>query len=396
MLARPDADLDCFASCAPGLERLLVTEARAMGIADATAIGGGVEFRGSLELACRANLELGIALQVLIRIATFRVRHFAQLDSWAARADWADWLPRGRGETIPIAAHAHRSKLHHTGGIIQRLRAGLITQLGTDSPALADDAAPLPGLHVRMVEDVCTVSLDSSGTSLQKRGWRTLTPTAPLREDVARALLVASGWPCDGLLLDPMCGSGTLAIEAACMLENRAPGLNRRFGFETMPAFDDQRWQQILANARAAVRPATDRIVASDRDEDVVALAHANARAAGVADAIDLRHLELADYLAYGRLPATRPLRIVANPPWGKRLAKTHTARAMADIGLLVRRAGKGAWASIIAPNRRMVDATGLAFRARPKTQCGGVQIGLHLRGRAVRQRRRQRRQIVP
>lgn len=384
MLASPDCELDAFAACAPGLEALLEHELSALGYAGLRAVVGGVEFRSSYAGLWRCNLHTGLALRVFARVARFPVRHMARLERWAKRANWVDWLPRGFAEQIQVVAHTRRSKLMHTAAIADRVRSAIDLQLGSGGALPAQ--GELPSIHLRLERDLCTVSLDCSGTTLNKRGWRTMTPRAPLREDIARALLYASGWPGDGdpdtgSLVDPMCGSGTLAIEAATMLCGRAPGIARSFAFEATPAFDVELWRELQAKARESELSVAGRVYGLERDGDVLELARANAKQAGVGECVQWREATL-DANSARRPPASsgEPWWIMVNPPWGRRMAAVDTD-TMKALGQLVRSCGGGARTGIVATQRKLVDATRLKFARRLATDCGGTRVTLHLSG---------------
>lgn len=223
-LAADPARMEIFLVATPGLEEPLAQEAAACGLAGQVQ-PGGVTLTGGWPEVWRANLMLRGATRVLVRIGAFRALHPAQLDKRAHRFPWADFL---RPEVpVRVEATSRKSRIYHAGAITQRIEAALRDSLGA---TIADDA-PVT-VKVRIEDDLCTLSLDSSGESLHKRGHKQAVGKAPLRETMAAMFLRQCGFDGREPLLDPMCGSGTFAIEAAEIAAGLHPGRLRRFAFE--------------------------------------------------------------------------------------------------------------------------------------------------------------------
>jgi putative N6-adenine-specific DNA methylase len=271
-----------FAACAPGLEPVLAAELEGLGLGRTLAVDGGVEAEGddAVALACCGS----------------RVAEAVRLRLFEGPASEA---PRARTEA-------------------QR-RLGAAAEL-----------------HLRREAGRATLSLDCAGEPLHKRGWRERVGAAPLRETVAAGLLLHAGWNGDRPFLDPMCGSGTIAIEAALVAARHAPGLDREFAFERLPGHDARRTRAVRERLRAGARPITAPIHASDRNMGALRLAQKNAAAAGVAASI---RFERADAAAR-EVPPGGPGLCIANPPWGVRLDEDAAGSWRALAALAGRLAG--------------------------------------------------------
>lgn len=366
---------ELFAVSAPGLESLMQAELRALG-ADATAPEpGGVAFRGDAGALYRANLWLRTATRVLVRLGEFHARDFEQLRKRAGRLAFESAL--APGAPVRITAASSRSRLRHTGAIVERVRLAIGDRLGCESPPAprADDAdteaASAPLVLVRVVHDRCVVSLDTSGALLHQRGWRKLAGKAPLRETLAAALLAASGWDGASPLADPFCGSGTIAIEAALLARKLAPGRGREFAFMQWPGFDAARWSQIRAEAEAAALANAPPIAAGDRDAGAIDAARANADAAGVA--LDVAFARCA--VSAFEPPEGRGW-IVSNPPYGVRLARSGDLRDLyASFGAVLRKRCAGWRVALLVADRRLLHASGLPLEVQASWRNGGLRV---------------------
>lgn len=334
-----------FAVSAPGLEVFTTLEMRRLGLLPAATSGepaatwpgaepGGVAFEGTRKTLYRANLNLRSANRVLVRLGTFYAASFSELHQTASRLPWERYL--GPGQSVAVRVTCHKSKLYHSDAVAERIVKAISDKLGKISPLRkpADDEAenPVQLIVVRLVRDQCTVSIDSSGELLHRRGYRQAVAKAPLRETLAAGMLLASGWDMRSPLLDPFCGSGTIAIEAALMAQGLAPGRNRRFAFMNWPGFDAQIWKSILAESVPTPRVAPI-IQASDRDEGAVRMARENAHRAGVADAIQFTCQAVSAIQ-----PPTGPGWVVTNPPYGLRVSEGNDLRNLyAQLGNVLR-----------------------------------------------------------
>ena len=330
--------------CGLGLEAAAADEASALGFAVAGVEVGGVHLGGDTREALRANLSVAIPTRVLVRVARFEARDFATLERRVRALDWSRF---GRGFAPRAACHA--SRLHHTGAIEERLGRWL--------------PAGETALLVRFDRDVCTLSVDTSGERLHKRGWRVETGPAPLRETLAAGLLRLAGWAPGEALYDPMCGSGTLLIEAACAAQGLRPGRLR--------AFDCEARLEHGLRARVLERPTPiipTTIVGSDRAKPAIEAAKRNAERAGVEAALTLSVLEA----AHAQAPAAQGL-LVCNLPYDRRAAgAAHAAERL-------RRALDGpfaAWrAAVLTPDPRIAAQLDRGVTAVHAVDNGGLRV---------------------
>lgn len=367
-----------LAVCAPGLEAVVARELRDLGLrteASPKFGSGSAGFEGSVRDAQRANLLLRCADRVLVRLGEFRAATFPELAARAGRLPWERYLAPGR--PVAFRVDSRRSRLYHEGAVAARLDAAVARRLGKPPPAAgrgdASDPAAPQRVVVRLEEDRCAVSVDSSGELLHRRGYRLATAKAPLRETLACAALRASGWDAASPLLDPFCGSGTIAIEAALLARGIPPGRSRRFAFMDWPGFDAAAWGELLAGVRDSSAPAAPRIMASDRDAGAVRAARANAARAGVADAVEFscRAVSAVE-------PPPGPGWIVTNPPYGARLKGSGDLRDLyARFGEVLRSKCPGWRAAVFCADARLLRATGLEFDARLSTMNGGLRVRL-------------------
>jgi putative N6-adenine-specific DNA methylase len=321
-----------FAVCAPGLEPVLLAEMRALGF-PGRALPGGVECEGALPEGMRLNLWLRTASRVLLRLGEpFRATTFPELVRKASALPWRDFLPKRAAVAFRVSCH--KSRLYHSKAVAERLHAALEAHTGGSveaAQAAAEEAPEGTQLFLaRLDHDVCTVSVDSSGALLHQRGWRGPQAKAPLRETLAAALLLAAGYSGEEPFCDPLCGSGTIAIEAASIAGNRAPGIARSFAFQRWPRFSARRWEHLVSDARKGERAAKSRVEASDHDAGAVAAVRQNAAAANVQ--IDIVQRRLAD------LPPDGGRGLLAcNPPYGVRI-HADTRRIFAELAEAARR----------------------------------------------------------
>lgn len=363
------APLSLFAVCLPGLEPLVADELRALGGRDVEPGAGGVACTGDLRTLYRANLEAGLVGHVLIRVAEFGARSLQDLDIRGARLDWSQWLPTGTNFTIK--ASCRRSRIYHSGAAEERIERHVSQHVGTPDP----DREPVT-IRVRVQDNRCTISLDSSGAPLHRRGWRLEPGKAPLREDLARALVIASGWVRNSPLFDPMMGSGTIVIEAAGLARGLAPGRLRTFACEQFTPHDAGLLSEVKSEAARAAQPGLPfRIFGSDRDADAVATTKANAERAGVTADLDLRQANLS--LAHEILPGDAMHgALVTNPPYGKRLDDPAALVSLyRTLGELVRKLPTAWHVGIAAADRRLALRSGLPLESVFLADSGGLKI---------------------
>ncbi|MGV3490235.1 MAG: THUMP domain-containing class I SAM-dependent RNA methyltransferase [Devosia sp.] len=362
----PATPLEIFLVCTPGLEAAVADEARERGFAGVALVDGGVTLTGDWPDIWRANLELRGPTRVLVRIASFRAMHLAQLDKRARKLAWGEYLR----PDVPVSVEAtcRKSKIYHAGAAAQRVATAIREELG----APIDDKAELRIL-ARIEDDLVTISIDTTGESLHKRGHKEAVNRAPMRETMAAMFLRQCGYVGTEPVLDPMCGSGTFVIEAAEIAAGLKPGRTRSFAFEQLRGFDPAAWQAM----RATTPGSTPDLIfhGSDRDTGAVAMSRENAERAGVSFLTRFTERAIADL----ERPEGPPGLVIINPPYGTRIgdrgALTPTYRTMGQV-LLSRFSG---WrVGIIATDKGLVNATGLPFLPPgPPVLHGGLRVTL-------------------
>jgi putative N6-adenine-specific DNA methylase len=365
--------LACFAVAAPGLEPLVGDELRALGARHPLEAEppepGGVAFRTDRAGLYAANLHLRIATRVLVRVGSFHARTFPELERHAARLPWGGFLLPGRA--VEFRVTSRKSRLYHQDAVAERL----MRAVGSRAGAPMEGDAPQE-VVVRLLRDQCTVSADASGELLHRRGYRLAGAKAPLRETLAAAMLAASGWDGATPLVDPMCGSGTIPIEAALLARGIPPGLGRGFAFEHWPEFDPEAWGAVREAARRRILPrAPVSIVGSDRDPGAIAAAAANAERAGVSADLQLRRASVSSIE-----PPDGPGWIVTNPPYGHRVGERQPLRDLfAQLGNVLRRRCPGWQVAVLSAHAELDRQTGLALAPLFETTNGGIRVRLVL-----------------
>ena len=357
---------DIFLVAAPGLAALLADEAREAGFADAVPVTGGVTLRGGWSELMRANLVLRGATRVLVRIGSFRAMHLAQLDKRARKLDWGEWL---RAD-VPVAVEAscRKSKIYHAGAAAQRVATTIAEELGAP---VVDKAAVT--VMARIEDDLVTISLDSSGASLHKRGYKEAVNRAPMRETMAALFLRAAGFDGSEPVYDPMCGSGTFVIEAAEWAAGLVPGRERDFAFEQFAGFDARALQALRAGMVG--RETALRFFGSDRDVGAMAMSRENAARAGVSQITSFSEMDVAAMVP----PEGPPGLVIANPPYGTRIGDKRELMALhAGFGKALRSRFRGWRAAIITTDKALAQATGLPFKPPgPPVLHGGLRVQL-------------------
>jgi len=344
-----------FATCAPGVEAVLHDEIRALRFAKVERQVGGVRFEGTRQDAWRANLWLRSAVRVLERVVRFEARDDTELYARASDVDWSRALTAsGR---LWVDAQTRESELDHSRFIEQRVKDAIVDQLRAadgSRPAVDRDDPDLR-VHVHVFRNRVTLSLDTSGASLHKRGWRRFQGRAPLAENLAAALVLASGWNQRAPLVDPFCGSGTILIEAALLAGNAPPGGLRSFGFERWPGHDHAGFDALRQEALAGVRyPKKLRLYGADRHAEIIVGARQNVEAAGLGDVIQLDVCSAADFPFKSGWNAW----IVSNLPYGERVS------AGQDVAALYREFGRRLRESCAGYNVTLLSGSDVLSRA--------------------------------
>lgn len=368
-----DGEFEIFLVTAPGFESVLCAEARERGFKAPTPVTGGVTVQGGWPEVWRANLEIRGAARVLARIAEFRALHLAQLDKRARKVPWGAFLR----PDVPfrVEASCKHSRIYHQGAAAQRIRDAIADQLGAPFSPEADLC-----IKARIDDDLCTISIDSSGEALHKRGHKEEVAKAPMRENLAALFLRQCGYDGTEAVLDPMCGSGTFVIEAAEIAGGLNPGRSRRFPFEQLAGFDAAAWQRLRDQARGAGSDTKAvRFYGSDLNAGAIRMSQANAARAGVAEMTEFRQCAISKLAA----PDAPPGLVIVNPPYGTRIGDTkHLYSLYRAIGkaLLPRFAG---WrVGLVTNDAALAEATMLPFAppAGPISH-GGLRVTLFQTG---------------
>ena len=305
-----------FAVCAPGFEDILAQEIAGLnGAASIKATEGGVSFEGPFELVYASNLKLNTATRILMRIATFTVRSYPELFDKVSRVAWERYL--GFGPAVGIEVTAKESRLHHDGHIAATVYDAIEKNLAKVGVRMKERVNAALRVFVRVHDDECTLSIDSSGETLHKRGYREAVAKAPLRETTAAALLVVCDFKKYPIIADPMCGSGTFVIEAARMARGIVPGSDRRFAFEAWPSFGEATWNHIRKKTTTEATKAKISFYASDQSVAAVTACKANAERAGVVADTIIEKADCREFNAGSTFTAKGI--IIANLPYGKR-----------------------------------------------------------------------------
>ena len=359
-----DGEFEIFLVAAPGLGAELLAEVRGLDFKNPRQVPGGVTVTGGWPEVWRANLEIRGATRVLARLGAFRALHLAQLDKRARQFAWGAALRRDVPVSVEVSCKG--SRIYHSGAAAQRIATAIREELGAP---VADDAEL--SIKARIEDDLCTVSIDTSGQSLHKRGHKEEIGKAPLRETMAALFLRRCGYAGMEPVLDPMCGSGTLVIEAAEIASGLKPGRSRRFAFEQLAGFDSDAWQR-LRGSGSVTTPAV-RLHGSDRDAGAVRMSRANAVRAGVAEFTSFQHQAISDVSP----PDGPPGLVMVNPPYGTRIGdKTQLQALYGALGQTLRSRFAGWRVGLITSEPALAKATGLAFLPTgPSVAHGGLSV---------------------
>ena len=316
-----------FATCARRLEPLLAGELRELGALDVAEGRGGAHFAGDRALLYRANLWLRTAIRVLWPILEAPVASPEELYDAVQTVDWSRYLTAEH--TLAVDCNVRDSNLTHSHYAALKVKDAICDQFvaKTGKRPSVDVESPLVGLNLHVYQNHATLSLDSSGESLHKRGYRPILTKAPLNEALAAGLILQTGWRGEVPLVDPLCGSGTFCIEAAWMALRRPPGLTRkRFGFMGWMDYDVKLWTDLRDEARQQVRKSLELpILGFDLRGDAVRFAQTNARAAGIGHLLKFAVRDIADF----EPPSGPPGILICNPPYGERIGEEKELRGL-------------------------------------------------------------------
>lgn len=364
-----------FATVARSLESIAAEEIERLGAEQVRPDFAGVHFVGDKATLYRVNLWARTIFRVLAPIRDFYCPNSDILYKEVQKISWDEYLQPHN--TLAVHCTGGNQKLNHSHFTALQVKNAIVDQqrLKTGKRSGIDPNSPDLLLNVHIEQNRCILSLDSSGMSLHRRGYRQAMGTAPLKETLAAALLEMIQWDASLPLLDPFCGSGTVPLEAGLKALNIAPGLfRRRFGFEGFPDFDKQLWQQLLTEAKNnQIHELKAPIWGSDRDANVLSQARGNASRCGLEDYISFRQTELTELEA----PAQSGI-IICNPPYGERLGVPEELGTLyTTLGNIFKQRFKGWTAFILTGNKELAKKVGLRTSRRIPVYNGTIACTL-------------------
>ena len=346
-----------FATCGRGIERILAGELEALGADDVEPGRGGVYFGGDMAMLYRANLWVRTAVRILWPILEAEVHSPDELYDAVRTINWGEWMTPDH--TLAVDCNVRDSALTHSQYASRRVKDAIcdqfIDRIGI-RPSV-DTETPMLGFNLHVYQNRAVLSLDSSGESLHKRGYRPVQSRAPINEALAAALIQRTGWHGEVPFVDPLCGSGTLVIEAAWLALNRPPGLTRkRFGFQGWMNYDVALWGKLRDEARDGISKNVTKVYGSDARSDAISMASENARAAGVGHLVRFDRYDVRDL----RLPEGPPGVILCNPPYGERIGEEDDLMGLYRLLGEVFERAKGWQAWLFTGNPNLARAVGL------------------------------------
>jgi putative N6-adenine-specific DNA methylase len=363
-----------FATCPRGLELVLAAELRQFKGEKIHAVGGGVGFGGDFLLCYRVNLESRIASRVLWQVTTGGYRSEDDIYRAAYALPWTDWFDPVR--TMRVDVSATKSPLTSLNFVTLKIKDAVCDKIRRLSGRRPDVDTHQPDIPIQghLTDRDFTLYLDTTGEPLFKRGQRMATGEAPLRENLAAGILRLAGWVPGTPLLDPMCGSGTILLEAAHMALDVAPGLGRHFTFEKLKNFDAHRWRELWQRSAARQKPRVPlAIYGSDSLGDVLKAARVNLMAAGLEKVVSLKRANVLDISA----PAKEGI-IVTNPPYGVRLGEQQAlAEFYPKLGDVLKKQFSGWRAYLLSGDMRLPKLIRLAASKRTPLYNGALECRL-------------------
>lgn len=339
-----------------GLEEVLASELKALNAQKIQVLKRAVSFEGDKALMYRANLELRTALRILMPVKTCFVSNEGQLYNAVQQIDWSQYM--GIKDTLAIDATTNSEFFTHSKYVALKSKDAIVDRFRREKgrrPSV-DVYNPTLRINIHIFKKECTISLDASGESLHKRGYRVDSVDAPINEVLAAGLIQLSGWKKDRCFIDPMCGSGTILIEAATWACNRPPQLNRtRFGFKKWKDYDQELWEKVQEEAKAKIKPFGYGLYGFDKDFKSRRTAQHNAAAAGLEEIVSIERKPFEKLEA----PETEGV-IIMNPPYDERLVKDDIEAFYTMIGDRLKQAFSGYDAWVISSNMDALKSIGL------------------------------------
>ena len=364
----------CFAAVPRGAEELAGAELTALGISGATPGKGGVTFSTDRSGLYRANLWLRTASRVLVQLAQFPCSSPTELYAGVHQIPWQQLITPEM--TLAVDCSLRDSALTHSGFVALKTKDAVVDRIreACGSRPNVNTALPDVRINVHLHKNICTISLDSSGDSLDRRGYRLERNEAPLRETLAAAVVALTGWDGSIPLADPMCGSGTIPAEAALLAAHIPPGFQRDFGFQRWLDFDEKLWNGICADAAAGITQLpTGLITGYDLDSKALMLARRNCAKAGLEGQIHFFHSALQEFQPEGGKGV-----VIINPPYGIRLGEEDDLRELyCQIGDIMKKRCRGWTGYVLTGNLELAKYIGLKASRRFVLYNGAIECRL-------------------
>jgi putative N6-adenine-specific DNA methylase len=356
-LPKPDLPMNCFAAVPRGSEEIAALELEAIGITGVKPVKGGVAFVTDRSGLYSANLWLRTASRVLVQLAVFPCNGPDELYAGVFAIPWAELITPVM--TLAVDCSLRDSALTHSGFVALKTKDAVVDRIreACGSRPNVDTDSPDVRINVHLHKNVCTISLDSSGDSLDRRGYRIERNEAPLRETLAAAVVALTGWDGSVPLVDPMCGSGTIPAEAALMEARMPPGLQRSFGFQRWLDFDSQLWERLIKEAEDGIRKIPVGLITGyDQDSRALLLAARNVAKAGLEGQIHFFHAALQDFQPHGDKGV-----VIINPPYGMRMGEEDDLRELyCQIGDIMKKRCRGWTGYVLTGNLELAKYIGL------------------------------------
>ncbi len=359
-------EFEIFIACVPGLEHELLSEIKKNNFKHNKLMIGGVSLFGDWRDVWRANFYLRGATKVLVRFASFRVTHLAQLDKLSHKLNWENLLQYKK--SFRVETVCRKSKIYHSGAATQRISKAI-----SDTIDAKEDPSSGILIKTRILSDICTISLDSSGEGLHKRGYKIATGKAPIRETLAALFLQKMNFDGSQVVYDPMCGSGTIVIEAAQIALGLPAGRNRTFAFMELPSFQKDEYEKLTKIEHKKVNL---KFFGSDRDKGAIQNSIKNSKKANVETICQFKTSSIS-----GAIPPTQETGIVlVNPPYGKRVGNRKNLFALyRSLGQTLSEKFVGWQVGIITSDTGLAKATGLKFLdISNAVDNGGIKVQLY------------------
>jgi putative N6-adenine-specific DNA methylase len=348
---------NCFAAVPRGTEELAAHELETLGIGGAIVSKGGVAFVTDRTGLYRSNLWLRTASRVLVNLASFPCTSPEELYAATHKIAWQDIITPTM--TLAVDCSLRDSALTHSGFVALKTKDAIVDRIreACGSRPNVDTSTPDVRINVHLHKNVCTVSLDSSGDSLDRRGYRLERNEAPLRETLAAAIVALTAWDGSIPLADPMCGSGTIPVEAALQAARIPPGLKRSFGFQRWLDFDSGLWERLVKEAEDGIQKVPPGLITGyDQDSRALALATRNTASAGLEGQVHFFHAALLDFKPEGNRGV-----VIINPPYGIRMGEEDDLRELyCQIGDIMKKRCRGWTGYVLTGNLELAKYIGL------------------------------------